>query len=69
VTLSTSSHSGPGRRVYDPDEIDEFFIVDGDLNLYRIPIAVAGGRSMLFLSAYAGYRVLGFDHVDRRRRE
>ena len=30
VTLSTSSHSGPGRRVYDPDEIDEFFIIDGD---------------------------------------
>lgn len=66
VTLSTSSHSGPGRRVYDPDEIDEFFIIDGDLNFYRIPIAVAGGRSMLSLSAYADYRVPGFDHVDRR---
>jgi len=66
VTLSTSSHSGPGRRVYDPDEIDEFFIIDGDLNYYRVPISVAGGRSMLRLSAYAAYRVPGFyDQRDR----
>lgn len=63
VTLSTSSHSGPGRRVYDPDEIDEFFIIDGDLNFYRIPIEVAGGRNMLRLSAYAGYRVPGFERA------
>ena len=42
VLLSTSSHSGPGRRVYDPDEIDEFFIIDGEWNHYRIPINVVG---------------------------
>lgn len=61
VTLSTSSHAGPGRRVYDPDEIDEFFIIDGDMNFYRIPMSVAGGRSILRLSVYAGFRVPGFD--------
>ena len=61
ATLSTSSHAGPGRRVYDPDEIDEFFIIDGDMNFYRIPISVAGGRSMLRMSVYAGFRVPGFE--------
>jgi hypothetical protein len=60
VLLSTSSHSGPGRRVYDPDEIDEFFIIDGELNYYRIPINVVGGLKAVHLSAYDGYRVAGF---------
>jgi hypothetical protein len=69
VLLSTSSHSGPGRRVYDPDEIDEFFIIDGELNYYRIPIQVVGGRKRAHLSAYAAYRVAGFDQADRRPQE
>lgn len=60
VLLSTSSHSGPGRRVYDPDEIDEFFIIDGEWNYYRIPINVVGGLKAVHLSAYGGYRVAGF---------
>lgn len=60
VSLSTSSNSGPGRRVYDPDEIDEFFIIDAQLNFYRIPITAVGGRKHVHLSAYAGYRIAGF---------
>jgi hypothetical protein len=67
VVLSTSSHSGSGRRVYDPDEIDEFFIIDGDLNFYRIPIAVVGGRKTARLSAYEAYRVPGFDGAKEQR--
>ncbi len=41
-----------GRRTYSPDEIDEFFIVDGGLNYYLIPIQVVGGRHAIHLSAY-----------------
>lgn len=66
VSLSTSSHSGRGRRVYDPDEIDEFFVIDGDLNFYRLPVGVVGGRKAVHLSGYAAYRVPGFDHADHR---
>jgi hypothetical protein len=68
VLLSTSSHSGRGRRVYDPDEIDEFFVIDGCLNFYRIPIQVVGGRKTAHLSAYAAYRVPGFGRASSRNR-
>lgn len=61
VSLSTSSHSAPGRRVYDPDEIDEFFVIDGDLRFYRLPVRVVCGRKYVHLSAYEPYRVPGFD--------
>jgi hypothetical protein len=66
ASLSTSSVSGPGRRVYDPDEIDEFFIIDGDLKFYRIPLDVLGGRKVVHLSAYEGYRVPTFFSRDRQ---
>lgn len=44
---------------YDPDEIDYFFAIDGDLDLYLIPIAAVGGLHMIHLSAYSAY------HLDR----
>jgi hypothetical protein len=53
VYLSTS---GRQRRTYDPDEIDEFFIIDGELNCYIIPVAVVGGLHAIHLSSYAAYR-------------
>ncbi len=42
---------------YDPDVIDYFFIIDGDLNLYLIPSRVIAGRIGLLLRAYEEYIV------------
>jgi hypothetical protein len=57
VYLSTSRR---GRRIYDPDEIDEFFVIDGDFNCYAIPVAVVGGLHAIHLSAYSDYQVPHF---------
>ena len=53
VTLS--SHGG--LMTYAPDEIDYFFIVDGDLEQYLIPVATVGGRHAISLSAYSQFRI------------
>jgi hypothetical protein len=42
-------------HTYDPDEIDQFFVIDGDLNHYLIPIRVVGGLTAIQLSAYEAY--------------
>jgi hypothetical protein len=42
---------------YDPDVIDYFFIVDGDLNLYLIPSRVIAGRVALLLRTYKRFIV------------
>ena len=54
VWLSTTGH---GRTTYDVDEIDEFFVVDGDLDFYLLPVAVVGGLHAIRLSAYTEFRV------------
>lgn len=54
VFLSTT---GRERRTYDPDEIDDFFVVAGDLTHYLIPVAAVGGLHAIHLSAYDRYRV------------
>ncbi|KXP06227.1 hypothetical protein HWD35_00145 [Tsukamurella tyrosinosolvens] len=58
VYLSSSRQGGSAYRA---DEIDEFFIVDGDLALYRLPIGAVEGMRAIHLSSYAEYRVDGFD--------
>lgn len=42
---------------YDPDEIDLFFIVDGDLNMYLIPSRDIAGRTSILVRAYQRYLV------------
>ena len=42
---------------YDPELIDWFFIVDGDLNIYLIPSQVIGGRVGILLRTYSRYIV------------
>jgi hypothetical protein len=42
-------------RTYGPEEIDAFFVIDGDLNHYLIPFAVVGGLSSIHVSAYRDY--------------
>ncbi|GAB6858406.1 group I intron-associated PD-(D/E)XK endonuclease [Microbacterium xylanilyticum] len=54
VYLSTT---GRRRRTYGLDEIDDFFVVDGDLDFYVLPIEKVGGLQAVHLGAYSGYRV------------
>lgn len=54
VYLSTS-HGG--RQVYTPDEVDSFFIIDGALSYYLIPLPVVGGLQALHLKSYQQYRL------------
>ncbi len=51
------SSTGTVRRIYDPDEIDFFFVIDGSLEYYLIPVAVVGGFHVIHLSAYVQYRL------------
>lgn len=51
------STTGKERTTYDPDEIDHFFVIDGDLDYYLIPVAAVGGLTAIQLSAYRGYRL------------
>jgi hypothetical protein len=40
---------------YDPESIDWFFIVDGDLNMYLIPSRIIAGRVGILLRTYTKY--------------
>ena len=42
---------------YDPELIDWFFIVDGDLTIYLIPALVIAGRVNILLHSYTKYIV------------
>ena len=42
---------------YDPDVIDYFFIIDGDLNIYLIPSRLIAGRVGILLRTYTDYIV------------
>jgi len=54
---SYSADKGGPRGPYDPDAVDYFFIVDGDLAMYLIPTWVIAGRVGLALRAYRKYVV------------
>lgn len=45
------------RTAYEPDELDYFFIVDGDLAVYLIPSQVVAGRTGINVGAYERFRV------------
>lgn len=49
--------NGRPKLPYDPDDIDYFFIIDGDLCYYLIPVAVVGGRQGLNLRSYENFKV------------
>jgi hypothetical protein len=50
---------GPQARLvpYDPEDIDLFFIIDGDLAMYLIPSRVVAGRVVILLRTYTDYIV------------
>jgi hypothetical protein len=67
VYLSTTSGE---RRPYDPDEIDDFFVIDGGLDYYLIPVPAVGGLHAIHLNAYQGFlleRQMGNRSVMRGR--
>ncbi|MFF2832426.1 group I intron-associated PD-(D/E)XK endonuclease [Cellulosimicrobium cellulans] len=45
------------RKTYDPDEIDDFFVIAADGSSYLIPAVTVGGLHAIHLSAYERYRV------------
>lgn len=49
----------PGGKdtVYDPDDIDSFFIIDAEFRFYFIPFSAVGGFRGINLSAYTQYIV------------
>lgn len=51
------STTGRSRATYDPEEIDYFFIIDGSLTYYLIPVSAVGGLHAIQLSAYTNHRV------------
>lgn len=62
VYLSTAHRK---RRTYDPDEIDDFFIIDGELMCYLIPVAAVGGLHAIHLRGYAQYQLAQVSSFDR----
>jgi hypothetical protein len=50
------THSKKGHLLaYSPDEIDLFFIVDGDMTMYLIPSRAVAGRISILLRTYRRY--------------
>lgn len=58
------SNSGKERATYGPDEIDYFFVIDGDFDYYLIPVAAVGGLTAIRLAAYSEYRLPAAAPVD-----
>lgn len=56
VWLSTTG-GGPGRATYDPDDVDYFFVLDGDLGCYLVPLAAVGGLHVVHFRAYERFRL------------
>ena len=52
-----SSTRRTGTAIYSPDEVDHFFVVDGDLTYYLIPLRVVGGYQVIYLRRYGDYVV------------
>ena len=42
-------------HTYGPEEVDQFFIIDGDLKQYLIPLEVVGGLKVINISAYQAF--------------
>lgn len=49
--------SGRTPAPYDPDDLDYFFVIDGEFGYYLIPANVAAGRTGLSLRRYENFRV------------
>lgn len=52
-----SRQSGARRAWYSPEEIDYFGVVDGDLEVYLIPLEAVAGLSVISVRKYGRYRL------------
>ena len=43
--------------IYEPDEIDCFFVIDAELNAYLIPFDDVAGQNAASLRSYSAYQV------------
>lgn len=57
VSVSHRPDKNGNRAPYSSDDVDLFFIIDGDMNLYLIPISALGGRIAINLRAYESFKV------------
>ena len=51
------SSTRKGRIAYDPQDIDFFFTIDGDLDCYLLPVDAVAGLHAIHLAAYSAYRL------------
>jgi hypothetical protein len=58
-----SSSRRKGTAVYSPEEVDYFFVVDGDMTFYLIPLQVVGGYQVIYLRRYGAF-VVGRERLD-----
>jgi len=63
------SKSRKHRVTYDPDEIDYFFVIDGDFRYYLIPVAKVGGLHQIHLAAYSTYRLERLEATESSKAE
>ncbi|MFP5220091.1 MAG: group I intron-associated PD-(D/E)XK endonuclease [Actinomycetes bacterium] len=52
------SGGGKVRATYEPEEFDDFGIVDGDLRVYLVPAALVAGRTQLTLRRYRSFELV-----------
>lgn len=52
-----SRHNTAGIVPYDPDELDLFFVIDGDGIVYLIPVQAVAGRPVIAIRKYDVFRV------------
>jgi hypothetical protein len=57
VSVSHRPDKNGKAEPYSPDDVDLFFIVNGEMDLYLIPIEAVGGRIRISLRPYANFRV------------
>ena len=59
IRTRTHARKGLGHRLvaYDPEFIDLFFIIDGDLTMYLIPSRAVASRLRILLRTYKKYIV------------
>jgi hypothetical protein len=51
------AQSGRASSAYDPDDVDAFFVIDGDLQFHLIPTEIVGGLTSISLASYDQFKV------------
>lgn len=54
VSLTSTSAA---QTLYDPDELDYFFVVDGNLDYYLLPVASVGGLHAISLDSHQQFKL------------